>query len=646
MFASLTNTMDRVIDWFMPEWLRGDVQSEKRVRMFLISHLFGPFLGHPITIFMLLKDPDPYPQALILGASISLFWVFLFAVKYLRVNYEKLALASVQNLIFAILWGAYNYGGASSPFLAWLLVVPLLAFFYLGSTPFTRLAVLAEIMLSMGAFLTAYLTDGFPVHIPVENMVIIGIVSTVCASAYVFMMAIYYATIVDSQSGLIQEITRHQTTMTQLTNAKEEAEAANGAKSDFLAKMSHELRTPLNAVIGYSEILLEDAEIEGRGEQISDLQKISAAGKHLLSMVNDILDISKIEAGKMELYLERMSLDRFVDEVEFTCRPMVAKNTNAFVVERGKNLGTIDADATKLRQAVINLLSNAAKFTQNGKVTLCVTRETIEKADWIRITVQDTGVGMTADQQKNLFSNFQQANASIAAKYGGTGLGLSLSQNLCQLMGGKISVESTANAGSCFTIMLPALQSKGTVLERLNDRKPVTQAARPATVAPGASSVIETGIHDDDDMTADERSLVTPPTMAKSANAEKTVLVIDDDHSVLELAERLLTKEGYRTLMTDNPQTGLQMARTVRPDIIIVDIVLPGTNGWNILKDIRADRSCSECKIVMLSVMDERSAAYRAGADAFLGKPLDRDSLIKTFESLTEGGLVETKRAS
>ena len=626
--------LDAVIDWFMPDRFRGDVLSERRIRMFLISHIFGPVISHPITLGLMLFDPNPWPHVPILGASITAFWVFLFAVKYLPVKYETLALLSVQNLIFAILWGAYHYGGGSSPFLMWLLIVPLLAFFYLGSTPFTRLAVLAEIGLSMLAFYASYLSGGFPVHIPLQNLATMGILSAVLASAYVFMMAIYYANIIDSQSGLLQEISRHRDTMEALTTAKEEAEAANGAKSEFLAKMSHELRTPLNAVIGYSEIMLEDAEIDGRGEQIADLQKISAAGKHLLSMVNDILDISKIEAGKMDIYLERMSLDRFVDEIEFTGRPMVVKNSNHFVVERGKDLGTVDADATKLRQAVLNLLSNAAKFTTNGRVTLSVERVKLaDGKDWIQISVTDNGVGISEEAQKKLFSNFQQANAAIAAKFGGTGLGLSLSQNLCKLMKGEITVSSVQGQGATFTIHLPAV-AEGNVLERMTDRNrqqhgaktPVQQTVAPANVAVAAAA------SDDDDLSPEEMAMIQPAPMASNPNREQTVVIIDDDHSVLELAERLLTKEGYKTVLVDNAQVGLQVVRAKKPDFVILDIMLPGSDGWDILKQIKNDRTCNDVSVFMLSVLDERKRANQDGADGFIIKPLDRDRLMEALE--------------
>ncbi|NJO32444.1 MAG: hypothetical protein HC869_04245 [Rhodospirillales bacterium] len=221
--------------------------------------------------------------------------------------------------------------------------------------------------------------------------------------------------------------------------------------------MSHELRTPLNAVIGYSEILLEDAELDGRGEQIADLLKISAAGKHLLSMVNDILDISKIEAGKMDLYLENIDLNRLIDEVEINSRPLAAKNTNTLLIDRGPvPLGMAHLDSTKLRQAVLNLVSNATKFTHNGEIILRLRRDRLPDGDWIEIAVLDTGVGISPDQQDALFSKFTQANAKIASKFGGTGLGLSLSRNLCQLMGGDITVKSELNKGSCFTIRLPA----------------------------------------------------------------------------------------------------------------------------------------------------------------------------------------------
>jgi signal transduction histidine kinase/CheY-like chemotaxis protein len=623
--------LDRIIDAFMPERFRGDVLSERRVRMFLISHIFGPIISFPIVLILMAFDPSPWPHVPILGASILMFWAFLLAVKFTPVKYETLALFSVQNLIFAILWGSYNYGGGSSPFLMWLLIVPLLAFFYLGSTTFTRMTIIAEIGLSMMAFYLAYVFGGFPVHIPLENLATIGILSAVLASAYVFMMAIYYANIIDSQSGLMQEVSRHRETMAALTLSKEEAEAANGAKSEFLAKMSHELRTPLNAVIGYSEIMLEDAEIDGRGEQISDLQKISAAGKHLLSMVNDILDISKIEAGKMELYLERMSLDRFIDEIEFTARPMVVRNSNAFAIERQPDLGFIDADATKLRQAVLNLLSNAAKFTHNGKVTLSFDRQWEDGIENIIIKVADTGVGISEENQKKLFSNFQQANSAVAAQFGGTGLGLSLSQTLCKLMKGVITVTSAPGIGSTFTIMLPAIHVGGNVMERVADRKPTAVKAPSIDMASAPGG--EAAELDDEGMSVDELAMITPAPMAKPANSKKTIVIIDDDHSILELAERILSKEGFKTVLIDNAQLGLQIVRSTKPDYVILDIMLPGSDGWSLLNQIRRDGTCKDVKVLMLSVLDERQRAMKDGADGFIAKPLDRDRLMLAIEN-------------
>lgn len=624
--SKLQLVMDRIIDAFMPERFRGDVLSERRIRMFLISHIFGPIISHPITIILMIYDPNPWPHVPILGTSITLFWGFLLAIKYLPIKYETLALLSVQNLIFAILWGSYNYGGGSSPFLMWLLIVPLLAFFYLGSTTFTRLAIIAEIGFSMTAFYLAYLYGGFPVHVPMESLATIGIMSAVLASAYVYMMAIYYANIIDSQSGLMQEISRHRDTMAALTISKEDAEAANGAKSEFLAKMSHELRTPLNAVIGYSEIMLEDAEIDGRGEQISDLQKISAAGKHLLSMVNDILDISKIEAGKMEIYLERLSLNRFIDEIEFTGRPMVVRNSNQFEIKREVDLGYIDADATKLRQAVLNLLSNAAKFTHNGKVTLTFSRQWQAGLENIVIEVADTGVGISEENQKKLFSNFQQANSAIASRFGGTGLGLSLSQTLCQLMKGEITLTSSPGVGSTFTIKLPAVQVGGNVMDRLSDRKAIVSKTRNVDAVKDA--IASPASQDDEDLTTEELALISPAPMAKSSNSKKTIVIIDDDHSILELAERILSKEGFTTVLVDNAQLGLQVVRSTKPDYVILDIILPGSDGWSLLNQIRRDGGCNDVKVLMLSVLDERKRAMNDGADGFIAKPLDRDRLM------------------
>lgn len=618
--------MDRLINWLTPEAYKGDVHREKRVRMFLISHLFGPLLGHPITIFLFLNDPQPWPHVPILGASITLFWFFPIALKVAGRHYKTLAFGSVMNLIFAILWGSYNYGGVSSPFLVWFVIVPLLAFFYLGSSLQARVVIFSQIALGLGAFSAVYIAGGtFPVHIPVNQMVGVGIISVFCAASYVFLMASYYSSVVDSQSELLKEIDRHEGTMRELTSAKEDAERANGAKSEFLAKMSHELRTPLNAVLGYSEILLEDAEIDGRGSEIADLQKISAAGKHLLAMVNDILDISKIEAGKMDLNLEDVDFDRLLDEVESTARPFAAKNTNEFIYKRDESIGTFRADATKLRQAIFNLLSNSAKFTQNGKITLEIKSEIREGGkNWIHISVTDTGVGISKDQQETLFSNFAQANPAIAAKFGGTGLGLSLSQNLCHLMGGRISVESELGKGACFTIELPAMTAD---LAGENGQDQTTEYDELLKDA-----VEETRKRTD--------SFSGMSQSAPEGEKRERILLVDDDLPFLELAERMFVKEGFSPISTDEPQMVLQIARTVKPKAIMLDIMMPGLNGWDVLDTLKSDPATAAIPVVIMSVLDEPQSAGEHGALGCVSKPLDGNKM-KTLIKMISGAQVD-----
>jgi signal transduction histidine kinase len=270
------------------------------------------------------------------------------------------------------------------------------------------------------------------------------------------MMALYYANMVASQSELEREVLRHLATALQLQKAKIEAERANKAKSEFLAKMSHELRTPLNAVLGYSEILLEDAKAAGREEHVSDIGKINSAGKHLLALVTDVLDLSKLESGRMELFPEPIALGVLIDEIVADSRDLIAANANRLSVECSHPEAVVEVDKVKLCQAVVNLMSNAGKFTRNGTVTL---RAQLEDG-WLRIAVRDTGTGISAKNLGKVFQNFVEAADATSSKYGGTGLGLPICQKLCRLMGGDVGVESEVGRGSCFTIHIPARRDR------------------------------------------------------------------------------------------------------------------------------------------------------------------------------------------
>src|SRR4051812_9906732 len=368
-------TLDRFVNYFIPPEIMADREARKRANVFLISHILGPFIGNvvPGTIYFI--DPNPGYQVIVLGVSITAFWVFPFLLRA-GVPYNPLALVSVQNLIFCILWSCYFYGGVTSPTLAWVLTIPLLAFFYLGSSARLRMIVIGLFVLNLAIFVSFYQDEYPPTKgdLPAAAMQGLGLISTIAAALYVAMMALYYAKVQTSQGELEGEMRQHMATASELRLATIEAERAGAAKAEFLAKMSHELRTPLNAVIGYSQILIEDAEDEGDVEAVADLSKILTAGEHLLKLVNEVLDLSKIEAGKMQLDLQMCDLAGLLNEVIAAAESAAAKRGSRLSYRFGPDLGNALCDAAKLRNVIAQLVDNAVKFTEKGSIEVIAER--------------------------------------------------------------------------------------------------------------------------------------------------------------------------------------------------------------------------------------------------------------------------------
>lgn len=365
-------------------------------------------------------------------------------------------------------------------------------------------------------------------------------------------------------------------------DAQGAAEAANRTKSTFLANMSHELRTPMNAIIGYSEMLIEEAQDLDQPDFIPDLEKIRGAGKHLLALINDILDLSKIEAGKMNIFVEDISVRAMVDDVVATIDPLLRKNGNRFVRDVPENIGSIRADLTKVRQTLFNLLSNASKFTERGTVTLAIRRiQAGEAPERVQLRVSDTGIGMTPEQLNKLFQAFTQADASTTRKYGGTGLGLIISRKFCQIMGGDISVDSTAGQGTTFTVDLPV------------EVKDIVEAPPPST-APAAS---------------------------------RRVLVIDDDSDAADLMTRKLEKSGFQVVVAHSGIRGLELAHSEQPDAITLDVMMPGMDGWSVLTALKADPETASIPVIMVTMLQDRQMGFALGADDYLTKPVETAKL-------------------
>jgi adenylate cyclase len=377
--------------------------------------------------------------------------------------------------------------------------------------------------------------------------------------------------------------------------ARDEAMAASSTKSSFLANMSHELRTPLNAIIGLTELLCDNAARFGTEKALEPLRRVLRAGRHLLNLINDILDLSKIEAGRMDLTLESVAIGPVVEEALGTARPLAEQNKNTLELDCPDGIGSVHADNIRLRQILLNLLSNACKFTKGGTVRLRVSLADEAGQHWADFAVSDTGIGMTEEQLGRLFQEFTQADASITRQFGGTGLGLAISRRLCRLMGGDITVTSAPGKGSTFTVRLPAQ-------------------------APALTPVEET----------------SPAATGRAATEgpRGTVLVIDDDATARELIATHLADEGFAVETAASGVDGLKKARLLAPAAIVLDILLPDIDGWTVLAALKGDPELADIPVVIVTIVDEQRRGIALGAAGYLTKPIDRERLVEILSPL------------
>lgn len=587
----ITGRFLTLIDWFIPK----REAFEDPERLWKARILVGFMLTLTIVCFLSLLEPGfsfTNENSLIAMAIIALFGGCLAAVRVTgQVQLTTLVMCSIVSIIITL--GAYMSGGLHSTVFYWNLY-PVLLVLFLSKMRWVSVIFGVVVLELIGLY--ALSASGFKIpSVPPEALTHFRLAFDLGAYIGVGLLIGWMYESTKIRAELARESMRKE--KQKVETAKEAAELANKAKSEFLATMSHELRTPLNAIIGYSEMLREEAADDGVSEWEADLGKICNAGKHLLGLINDILDFSKIEAGKMTVHPESFTLSELMMEMELTLKPLVAKNDNTLSMECDSPETIIHTDNVKVRQCLINLMGNAAKFTEQGEIRLQASLINYNELPWVRFVVSDNGIGMSPEHLATLFDMFTQADSSTSRKYGGTGLGMAITQRLVSLLGGAVYVESQEGEGTTFTIELPATYTGETL----------TLPPRPKA----GSQRLE--------------------ARTKEGASQQTVLVIDDDPSVLDMMTRFLTKEGYRVVTSSSGEEGIRIAKNLHPAAITLDVMLEDLDGWTVLSTIKEHPDLSHIPVIMVSIIDDFQRGYAMGASDFLTKPFDKKEIVSTL---------------